>query len=119
MVALWGRATISSLFASLPAQGLTKLLETTWLDLSRLAEDRQMMMSLLLQERIVYILGRLAPRFGTKCQDGILIDLFLPDGVIGRLVNATRSRVNCAMRAAQRAGVLRREGRRVVLLAGS
>jgi len=117
MVAMWGRQAITDVLASLPGTGLNRMLEAARLGASRLAEDQHVMLSFRLRDRLLYALRRLAPRFGLPGPDGVLIDLYLADDVVARVVEASRPRVNRAINALCRAGVMRRERPRIVLLA--
>jgi CRP-like cAMP-binding protein len=66
--------------------------------------------------RVAGILLELAEDFGREEPHGLVIDLALSQEELATLVGATRQTVNASLREFERAGLIRREGRRFVLL---
>ncbi|HEY2386494.1 MAG TPA: Crp/Fnr family transcriptional regulator [Candidatus Binatia bacterium] len=66
--------------------------------------------------RVAGILLELAEDFGHQQVEGIVLDFTLSQEELATLVGASRQTVNMSLREFERAGVLRRKGRRLVLL---
>lgn len=66
--------------------------------------------------RVAGILLELAEDFGRQEPHGLLIDLAISQQELATLVGATRQTVNSSLRELERAGLIRRDGRRFVLL---
>lgn len=66
--------------------------------------------------RVAEILLELAEDFGRREPHGILIDLAFSQEELATLIGASRQSVNASLRAFERAGLIRRDGRRFVLL---
>jgi CRP/FNR family cyclic AMP-dependent transcriptional regulator len=66
--------------------------------------------------RVAGILLELAEDFGRREPHGLVIDLALSQDELATLVGASRQTVNASLRDLERGGVIRRDGRRFVLL---
>ena len=66
--------------------------------------------------RVARILLDLAEDFGRQEPHGLMIDLALSQEELATLVGASRQAVNASLREFERAGLIRRDGRRFVLL---
>jgi CRP-like cAMP-binding protein len=66
--------------------------------------------------RVAGILLELAEDFGRQQPHGLLIDLAISQEALATLVGASRQTVNTSLRELERAGLIRRDGRRFVLL---
>lgn len=66
--------------------------------------------------RVAGILLELAEDFGRQEPHGLLIDLAISQEELATLVGASRQTVNTSLRELERAGLIRRDGRRFVLL---
>lgn len=66
--------------------------------------------------RVAGMLLELAEDFGRAEGDGVVIDLSISQEELATLVGASRQAVNASLREFERSGLIRREGRRRVLL---
>ena len=66
--------------------------------------------------RVAGILLELAEDFGRQEPHGLVIDLAISQEELATLVGASRQTVNVSLRELERDGVIRRDGRRFVLL---
>ncbi len=97
VVALWAQDAMRRLMELLPGSGHMALLTTSLIALSRVAEERALLLGMSVEDRLRLIFRRLASRFGRPHPSGDLIDLALSDATIARLVGSTRSTVNRAL----------------------
>jgi len=68
------------------------------------------------QSRVAKILLELASDFGRPEPPGLLIDFAVSQEELATLVGASRQTVNASLRQLERAGLIRRDGRRFLLL---
>ena len=66
--------------------------------------------------RVAGILVELAEDFGRQNGHGLVIDLAISQEELATLVGASRQTVNASLREFERAGLVRGDGRRIVLL---
>jgi CRP-like cAMP-binding protein len=71
-----------------------RLLEASWLSLSRNAEERAVYIALPVMDRLLFALRELARRFPRRHASGTLIDLQLLNPFLARLIGANRSTVS-------------------------
>jgi CRP-like cAMP-binding protein len=116
-VAVWTRENLSRAVALLPIPSIMKLMTTSWLHLSRLAEGRCLLRILPTDQRVILFIRRLARRHGRPHPRGTLIDVRLLNNHIAQLVGANRCTISRRMAALHRAGLLERIGDRILLLA--
>jgi len=120
------RTLVPSRIASTPLWVLSRSLEDApdvagWLiaAANRLRHQELAMiraLSLPVPDRALSVLMDLARRHGRAVTDGLLIDLPISQETLARMVGASREAVNRALRRLFVEGVLRRSGRRYVLI---
>jgi len=89
----------------------------------RLSRDRHMLLGRLaylaygsVRERLVKGLLELGKRYGVHCEQGLLIDLPLSQGVLADLIGASRQKVNLTLRKFASQGIIRTERGRITIL---
>jgi hypothetical protein len=97
VVAIWGPDAMRDLMGLLGPEGHFRLLNESWLSLSRISEEREVLLALPVIDRLRFILRRLARRFPRSHASGTLIDLKLPNPFLGRLIGANRFTVSRAL----------------------
>ena len=120
------RTLVPSRIASTPLWVLSRSLEDApgvagWLIATahRLRQQELAMvrsLSLPVPDRALSVLMELACRHGRAVTDGLLIELPISQETLARMVGASREAVNRALRRLLAEGVLRRSGRRYVLI---
>lgn len=96
-VATWTSEAMMELVTLLGPEGNFRLLTESWLLLSRVSEEREVLLALSVVDRLRFLLPRLARRFPAEHEKGILIDLKLPNPFLGKLIGANRSTVSRAL----------------------
>src|SRR5262249_49276688 len=103
LVALWARDTMLRMMDLLTPGGHLAFYEASWLRLSRPAEHTALMLRCSVTERLRLAFRHLARRFGVPRGRDTLIDLWLPDTFLARLVGTTRATANRAVGRLHRA----------------
>jgi CRP/FNR family transcriptional regulator len=95
--------------------GVLQILAYSWRVLSRLLYEKCSLLGLDLEERLIHELAVLARDFGREESTGILIDLPLTHADLAELALGSRSNVARVMKRFERADMVARSGRKIVL----
>ena len=115
VVAMVTSEAMSRVIAAAPPAATLQLFTYSWRALSGLLYEKCCLLGLGLEDRLLYELGVLARDFGRRIETEIVIDLPLTHADLAELAIASRANVARVMKRLERAGLVGRQGRRVVL----
>jgi CRP-like cAMP-binding protein len=85
--------------------------------LSRLLYEKCSLLGLRLEERLIHELAVLARDFGCDAEGGVLLDLPLTHADLAEFALGSRANVARVMKRFERAGLIGKDGRRIILRA--
>ncbi|HLK12664.1 MAG TPA: Crp/Fnr family transcriptional regulator [Candidatus Binatia bacterium] len=112
-VAKWSAGIIKEVIATLPAGAQFDVMAYAWRSYSRFLEDKCLILTMTIPQRLRHVLDVLARDFGSPDARGVVIDLPLTAEDLAQLVVASEKRVSRCLATLQRAGYIERvDGRR-------
>lgn len=116
VVAMVSSETMARIIANAPPVSVLRILTYSWRALSGLLHEKCCLLGLRLEERILHELTVLARDFGQDAGDGgLVIDLPVTHADLGEFALASRANVARVMKRLERAGLIGRSGRRILL----
>jgi CRP-like cAMP-binding protein len=116
-VAIVTNEMMAELVATSPPRGVLQIVSFSWRVLSRLLYEKCSLLGLRLEERLIHELAVLARDFGHDADRGVVIDLPLTHADLAEFALGSRANVARVMKRFERAGLVAKDGRKVVLTA--
>jgi CRP/FNR family transcriptional regulator, cyclic AMP receptor protein len=116
-VAIITSEMMAELVATSPPRGVLQIVSFSWRVLSRLLYEKCSLLGLRLEERLIHELAVLARDFGHDTERGVVIDVPLTHADLAEFALGSRANVARVMKRFERAGLVAKDGRRVVLTA--
>jgi len=114
-VAIITNEMMTELVAASPPPGVLQIVSFSWRVLSRLLYEKCSLLGLRLEERLVHEIAVLARDFGRDTDDGWMIDLPMTHADLAELAIGSRANVARVMKRFERAGLVGKDGRKIVL----
>jgi len=115
VVAVITTEMMAELIATSPPPGVLQIVSYSWRVLSRLLYEKCSLLGLRLEERLIHELAVLARDFGRDVDGGVAIDLPLTHADLAEFALGSRANVARAMKRFERAGLIGKDGRKLVL----
>jgi CRP-like cAMP-binding protein len=116
-VAIVTNEMMAELVATSPPRGVLQIVSFSWRVLSRLLYEKCSLLGLRLEERLIHELAVLARDFGRDADGRVVIDLPLTHADLAEFALGSRANVARVMKRFERAGLVGKDGRKVVLTA--